>query len=167
MRFESLHPHNIAQKTAVMLDHFRTVTARKMGGRAKAMLVTPSRLHAVRYMREFTRQIREGRINGVRALVAFSGEVRDTVDGVAVTYTEEGLNQETHGFRISEKSCRNILPGSSISSSWPRNTRPVSTSPCSTPCSWTSSSAASRPCRPSRASTAPPPARKIPSCWTS
>lgn len=103
MRFESLHPHNIAQKTAVMLDHFRTVTARKMGGRAKAMLVTPSRLHAVRYMQEFTRQIREGRINGVRALVAFSGEVRDTVDGVAVTYTEEGLNKETHGFRISEK----------------------------------------------------------------
>ena len=103
MRFESLHPHNIAQKTAVMLDHFRTVTARKMGGRAKAMLVAPSRLHAVRYMQEFTRQIREGRINGVRALVAFSGEVRDTVDGVAVTYTEEGLNKETHGFRISEK----------------------------------------------------------------
>ncbi|WP_297849372.1 type I restriction endonuclease, partial [uncultured Desulfovibrio sp.] len=56
MRFESLHPHNIAQKTAVMLDHFRSVTARKMGGRARAMLVTASRLHAVRYMLEFDRQ---------------------------------------------------------------------------------------------------------------
>ncbi|WP_165071292.1 type I restriction endonuclease [Desulfovibrio sp. ZJ200] len=99
MRFESLHPHNIAQKTAVMLDHFRNVTARKMGGRARAMLVTASRLHAVRYMLEFERQIREGGMSDVRALVAFSGEVRDT----GASYTEEGLNEATHGRKIPER----------------------------------------------------------------
>lgn len=109
LRFESLHPHNIAQKTAVMLDHFRTVTAHKMGGRAKAMLVTPSRLHAVRYMREFDRQIRAGGMTGVRALVAFSGEVKDTVDGGEWSYTEEELNRETHGVRISERELPDIF----------------------------------------------------------
>lgn len=99
MRFESLHPHNIAQKAAVMLDHFRTVTAHKMGGKARAMLVTSSRLHAVRYMLEFDRQIREGGMSDVRALVAFSGEVQDT----GVNYTEESLNEAVHGRKISER----------------------------------------------------------------
>ncbi|MDM8216766.1 type I restriction endonuclease [Desulfovibrio piger] len=109
LRFESLHPYNIAQKTAVMLDHFRTVTARKMGGRAKAMLVTPSRLHAVRYMQEFSRQIRDGGMTGIRALVAFSGEVKDTVGGRECSYTEEELNRATHGFRISERELPDVF----------------------------------------------------------
>ena len=39
-RFMSLHPHNIAQKTEVMLEHFRTFTRHKIGGRAKAMVAT-------------------------------------------------------------------------------------------------------------------------------
>lgn len=58
-RFETLHPHNISQKTTVMLEHFRNVTRQKIGGRAKAMVVTPSRLHAVRYLLEFKRQIEQ------------------------------------------------------------------------------------------------------------
>ena len=57
-RFMSLHPHNIAQKTEVMVEHFRTHTRHKIGGRAKAMVVTSSRLHAVRYKQEFDRQHR-------------------------------------------------------------------------------------------------------------
>lgn len=57
--YETLHPHNISQKTAVMLEHFRSVTMHKIGGKAKAMIVTPSRLHAVRYLQEFKRQIKE------------------------------------------------------------------------------------------------------------
>jgi type I restriction enzyme R subunit len=47
-RYESLHPHNIAQKTAIMIEHFREVTKKQIGGKAKAMVVTSSRLHAVR-----------------------------------------------------------------------------------------------------------------------
>lgn len=104
LRFASLHPHNIAQKTAVMLDHFRTVTAHKLGGRAKAMLVTRSRLHAVRYMREFDRQIRAGGMTGIRALVAFSGEVRDVpAGGQENAWTEEKLNAAIHGETITER----------------------------------------------------------------
>jgi type I restriction enzyme R subunit len=39
----SLHPHNIAQKTEVMVEHFRTFTRHKIGGRAKAMVVTSTK----------------------------------------------------------------------------------------------------------------------------
>ena len=52
-RFMSLHPHNISQKTEVMIEHFRRFTRPKIGGRAKAMVVTSSRLHAVRYKLAF------------------------------------------------------------------------------------------------------------------
>jgi type I restriction enzyme R subunit len=48
-RFLRLHPRNIAQKTEAMVEHFQAVTRHKIGGRAKAMVVTGSRLEAVRY----------------------------------------------------------------------------------------------------------------------
>ena len=59
INYETLHPHNISQKTAIMLEHFMNVTRHKIGGRAKAMVVTPSRLHAVRYVQEFKRRRRK------------------------------------------------------------------------------------------------------------
>ena len=55
-KYETLHPHNISQKASIVLEHFRNVTRYKIGGKAKAMLVTPSRLHAVRYFHEFKNQ---------------------------------------------------------------------------------------------------------------
>jgi type I restriction enzyme R subunit len=54
-----LHPHNIAQKTAVMVEHFQGFSRRKIGGRAKAMVVTGSRLEAVRYKQSFDRYVKE------------------------------------------------------------------------------------------------------------
>ena len=53
----SLHPHNIEQKTEVMVEHFRRSVKQRLGGRAKAMVVTSSRLHAVRYKLAFDRYI--------------------------------------------------------------------------------------------------------------
>ena len=58
-RFLTLHPYNIAQKTEVMIEHFRASVQHKIGGRAKAMLVTDSRLHAVRYKLSFDKYIKE------------------------------------------------------------------------------------------------------------
>src|SRR3954466_5389839 len=52
-RFVSLHPHNLAQKTQVIIEHFRRVVTKKIGGKAKAMVVTSSRLHAVRYKQAY------------------------------------------------------------------------------------------------------------------
>ena len=98
-QFETLHPHNISQKTTVMLEHFRNVTRHKIGGSAKAMVVTPSRLHAVRYLLEFKRQIEEKGYTDLDVLVAFSGEVEDN----GITYTEEKLNTTKTGKTIKEK----------------------------------------------------------------
>jgi type I restriction enzyme, R subunit len=89
-RFMKLHPHNIAQKTEVMVEHFHAVTRHRIGGRAKAMVVTGSRLEAVRYKQSFDRYIAE-KGYPIKTLVAFSGTVTD--DKVAEkTYTEEGMN---------------------------------------------------------------------------
>ncbi len=98
LNYETLHPHNISQKTAIMLYHFMNITRHKMNGKAKAMVVTPSRLHAVRYVQEFKRQIQEKGYD-LDVLVAFSGEVTD--DGVS--YTEEGMNKTKDGETIKEK----------------------------------------------------------------
>ncbi len=99
LNYETLHPHNISQKTTIMLEHFMNITRHKMGGRAKAMVVTPSRLHAVRYVKEFKRQIEEKGLKDLDVLVAFSGEITD--DGVS--YTEEGINKDKNGETIKEK----------------------------------------------------------------
>jgi len=77
-KYVSLHPHNLAQKTEVIIEHFRDVVLKKIGGKAKAILVCGSRLHAKRYFDEFTRYIKEkGYEKEIKILVAFSGKVVD------------------------------------------------------------------------------------------
>jgi type I restriction enzyme, R subunit len=90
-RFLQLHPHNIGQKVEVIVEHFRTFTRHRIGGKAKAMVVTGSRLHAVRYKREFDRYVRSKGYNNLHALVAFSGTVVDPEVGDA-SFTESGMN---------------------------------------------------------------------------
>lgn len=100
-RFMRLHPHNIAQKTEVMVEHFQTVTRHKIGGRAKAMVVTGSRMEAVRYKQSFDRYIR-AKGYAIKTLVAFSGTVQD--DKLAdVTYTEEKMNLGIREKELPEK----------------------------------------------------------------
>lgn len=98
-RFESLHPHNLQQKTAIIIETFRDVTKHKINGQAKAMLVTSSRLHAIRYYQEFKRYIDQNGYDDLNVLVAFSGAVKDG----DVEYTEEGLNKRKDGTTIKEK----------------------------------------------------------------
>jgi type I restriction enzyme R subunit len=74
-RFLSLHPHNLAQKTEVIIEHFRQVVSKKIGGKAKAMVVTSSRLHAVRYKEEFDKYIASKGYTDIKTIVAFSGKV--------------------------------------------------------------------------------------------
>lgn len=89
-RFMRLHPHNIGQKTEVMVEHFQQFTRHKIGGHAKAMVVTGSRLEAVRYKQEFDRYIQE-KGYPIKSLVAFSGTVED--DKIPEkTYTEVEMN---------------------------------------------------------------------------
>jgi type I restriction enzyme, R subunit len=88
-RFVSLHPYQLAQKAEIIVEHFREHTAHKIGGKAKAMAVTSSRLHAVRYKRAIDAYIAEHNYPGLRTLVAFSGTVVD--DGA--DSTEPGMNR--------------------------------------------------------------------------
>ncbi len=89
-RFLRLHPHNIAQKTEIMVEHFHQHTRHKIGGRAKAMVVTGSRLEAVRYKQSFDRYIKE-KGYPLKSLVAFSGTVED--DKIPEkSYTEVEMN---------------------------------------------------------------------------
>jgi type I restriction enzyme R subunit len=90
-RFASLHPTNISQKTEVMVEHFRQVTMKKIGGKAKAMVVTASRKHALRYYLEFKDYIEEKKYTGIKTLVAFSGSVFD--DQYPEGVTEAQLNK--------------------------------------------------------------------------
>jgi type I restriction enzyme R subunit len=100
-RFMRLHPHNIAQKTQVMVEHFNAVTRHKIGGRAKGMVVTGSRLEAVRYKQSFDKYI-AAKGYAIKTLVAFSGTVVD--DKIPdVTYTEEGMNGGIREKELPEK----------------------------------------------------------------
>lgn len=89
-RFMRLHPHNIAQKTEVMIEHFQQYTRHKIGGHAKAMVVTGSRLEAVRYKQEFDRYIAQ-KGYAIKTLVAFSGTVEDD-KAPGKSYTEVQMN---------------------------------------------------------------------------
>lgn len=88
-RFVSLHPHEISQKTEIIIEHFRRHTKKLIGGRAKAMVVTRSRMHAVRYRREFDKYIADKGYADIKALVAFSGTVIDE----SKSYTEVEMNK--------------------------------------------------------------------------
>ncbi|MBI4615605.1 MAG: type I restriction endonuclease subunit R, partial [Planctomycetes bacterium] len=85
--FVELHPHAIQEKVRIMVGHFATQVQDEIGGRAKAMIVTPSRLHAVRYRLAVDRHIKE-KGYPFRALVAFSGTVSDG----GQSYTEAAMN---------------------------------------------------------------------------
>ncbi len=103
-RYQELHPHNLQQKTAVMVEQFREITKNKICGNAKAMVVTASRLHAVRYYHEFKRYIEKNKYDDIDILIAFSGVINDLNEyGEAVAYTEEGMNKRADGSTIKEK----------------------------------------------------------------
>ena len=85
--FVDLHPHAIERKVRVILDHFVGNAQSEIGGRAKAMIVTRSRLHAVRYKLAVDRHLAELG-HPFKALVAFSGTVQDG----GQFYTESSMN---------------------------------------------------------------------------
>lgn len=80
MRWVRLHPYNISQKVQIVVEHYRELVAPLLDGRAKAMVVTSSRVDAVRWQLAINKYIKE---NGypIRTLVAFSGEVTDKESG--------------------------------------------------------------------------------------
>ncbi|MBZ4024071.1 DEAD/DEAH box helicase [Rhodobacter sp. TJ_12] len=78
-RYASLHPTAIDQKVEVIVEHFRRHVARELDGKAKAMIVTQSREHALRYWQRLNEYIAAKGYTDLKALVAFSGDL--TVEG--------------------------------------------------------------------------------------
>jgi type I restriction enzyme, R subunit len=98
MNWVLLHPTNIAQKVAIIVEHFRENVVWRLDGRAKAMVVTSSRKAAVRYKLAFDKYVKDHGITNVAALVAFSGEVTDEESGVEkVTETSAVMNPGLKG----------------------------------------------------------------------
>ena len=97
-KYEKLHPYNISQKSQIIVETFRETTKQKIGGKGKMMVVTDSRLAAVRYFHEIKRYIREQHYVDMDILAAFSGTVQDGDE----EYTESGLNVRKDGSHISE-----------------------------------------------------------------
>jgi type I restriction enzyme R subunit len=85
--FVELHPHAINEKVRIMVEHFAAQVRNEISGRAKAMIVTRSRLHAVRFKLALDRYLQEKGLP-FKALVAFSGTVPDG----GQSYTEPGMN---------------------------------------------------------------------------
>ncbi len=104
-KFMSLHPVNVEQRTEIMVEHFRSQVAHRLNGRAKAMLVTSSRLHAIKYMLAFKRYIKRNHYSDISPMVAFSGSLTNPDDGIE--YTEPKMNIDpVSGKQISESQLR-------------------------------------------------------------
>lgn len=102
MRWVRLHPHNIAKKVEVVVEHFMANVLPLLGGRAKAMVVTASRDEVVRWQRAITKYIKKQRYD-IGALVAFSGKVPDPdIPGEDLSETSTSLNPGLKGRGIRE-----------------------------------------------------------------
>ena len=100
-RWVRLHPYNISQKVAIIVEHFRNTVAWMLNKQAKAMVVTGSRKEAVRYKKEIDAYIKKSRYKDIAALVAFSGDVIDADSGPD-KFNEYNMNRELKGRRIAD-----------------------------------------------------------------
>jgi type I restriction enzyme R subunit len=88
VRAAELHPESQDQRAQIIIEHFRTEVSGRIGGRAKAMVVTRSREHALKLYQAMRRYLEKRGITDCQPLVAFSGTL--TLDGI--DYTEPKLN---------------------------------------------------------------------------
>ena len=106
MNWVRLHPYNIAQKVAVIVEHFKTNVAWRLGGKAKAMVVTSSRKEAVRYKAAIDKYLadkaaQDPSYKALQAMVAFSGQVIDPDTGPG-EFTETNMNPGLNGREMRE-----------------------------------------------------------------
>ena len=108
--FVELHPHAIGEKVKICVEHFASKVQGEIGGKAKAMIVTRSRLHAVRYKLAVDKYIAE-RGYPFKTLVAFSGKVMDG----GYDFTESKMNSEGEPQTISEAQTAKTFEGPTLS----------------------------------------------------
>ena len=107
VRYKNLHPRNFLEKSAVIVDTFRSVTRGKYPG-AKMMVVTDSRRAAVRYFFAIREALKERGETGVNVMVAFSGPIEDPPKSGTV-HTEESLNKISMGKAVKETQTKAVF----------------------------------------------------------
>ncbi len=107
VRYKNLHPRNFLEKSAVIVDTFRSVTRGKYPG-AKMMVVTDSRRAAVRYFFAIREALKERGETGVNVMVAFSGPIEDPPKSGTV-HTEESLNKISMGKTVKETQTKAVF----------------------------------------------------------
>lgn len=101
-RYKELHPYALGQKAEIIVETFRSVTRKKIKGKGKMMVVTASRLAAVRYYHEVKRYIQKKGYDDMEILVAFSGSIVDPDDPDDTEYTEPSINVGHDGEHVTE-----------------------------------------------------------------
>ncbi|MFT4397796.1 type I restriction endonuclease subunit R [Gordonia lacunae] len=98
VRYARLHPTAIAQKVRVVVEHFRRNVQPLLGGQARAMVVTSSRIEALSWSRKMDAYIAE-KGYALHTLAAFSGSLTDE-DGESVTEVSiNGVSDVGRAFR--------------------------------------------------------------------
>jgi len=118
-RYAEDNPHTIKAKSEIIVETFVDVTRKKIKGRGKMMVVTSSRLAAVRYYEEINNYIKAHQYdkdeNGIskyaniQVMIAFSGSVKDPNDPEAREYTESNMNVDSQGNRVLETQTKAVF----------------------------------------------------------
>ncbi|TDB91038.1 type I restriction endonuclease subunit R [Actinomadura sp. KC216] len=89
VRLAKLHPTSLEQRARLIVDDFRENIVGRLGGRAKAMVVTSSRQHALDLYQAIRRYVDDRGYTDCGTLIAFSGTLKDDAD---LEFTEAQLN---------------------------------------------------------------------------
>lgn len=118
-RYAEHHPYNIAQKAEIIVETFNDVTRHKINGKGKMMVVTASRLAAVRYFHAIQRYISSHqydkdengnlRYDNIQVMIAFSGTVKDPDVPDEIEYSESGMNVDSEGNRVLESQTKSVF----------------------------------------------------------
>lgn len=108
-RFVSDNPYNIEKKSVEIISTFLDVTKKAIRGKGKMMVVTDSRLAAVRYFNTVNRLLKENDINDVHVMIAFSGSLKDPDDPEGTEYTEPGMNRDRAGNKVAEAQTKAVF----------------------------------------------------------
>lgn len=108
-RYAELHPYNISKKSELIVETFRDVTSKAIKGKGKMMVVTASRLAAVRYFDEIKSYIRKRGYENINVMVAFSGSVKDPDAPDIPERTEASMNYTADGQRVKESQTKEVF----------------------------------------------------------
>lgn len=108
-RFVESHEHAIRLKAEIMIDHFhdQVIAKGKIGGKARAMVITSGIHRAIQYFHAFNAYLKE-RNSPYRAIVAFSGEheyegkkvTEASLNGFPSSQIKEKIKEEPYRFLI-------------------------------------------------------------------